>query len=104
MYLRRTSVDACGGLQVLPYRYGLTGLIIPVRKTCQLGQLKGVGERRPPARLLQPPLYGVYQLGEVGKAIQMRTAVHDLYGAVRSMLSESAEPNLTTSAPSFSPT
>jgi hypothetical protein len=29
---RMTSVDACGGLQVLPYRDGLTGLIIPVRK------------------------------------------------------------------------
>jgi len=42
MYLRQTSVDACGDLQVLPYRDGLTGLIIPVRKTCQLGLVRTV--------------------------------------------------------------
>jgi hypothetical protein len=56
-----------------------------------------------PTSLLQPPLYGVHQLGEVGKAIKTRVAAHDLYGAVRSMLSESVEPNLSTSVPSFSP-
>jgi hypothetical protein len=103
------AADFCGRLrrlsrlQVVTYRHNYPCEEKPVNLSL-LGQLKGVGRGAPPARLFQPPLYGVHQLGEAGKAIQTRTAAYDLYGAVRTMLSESAEPNLTTSVPSFSPT
>jgi hypothetical protein len=64
MYLRQTSVDACGGLQIVTYRHNH-----PCEENLSLvlGQLKGVGRGA-------PRLHGVHQLG---KAIQTRTAAHD---------------------------